>query len=220
MIICPHPLLREGLGSLISQDEDLHLVGLVADIRGALEVLGRKRPDVAVIVYASEDQRCTSIVEHLRLDHPDLPILVISPDLNSENVQVVLEAGAIGYLSIDASQDEFVRGVYAVSRGEIFIESPVLVNLLSALIDSSSHEMSLRQEDFSPREQEVLSCLTRGMSDRDIAQMLFISVRTVQTHLAHIYEKMGVHSRTEAALRAVHTSWLSLAENEAADKNQ
>jgi DNA-binding NarL/FixJ family response regulator len=154
------------------------------------------------------------------LDHPDLPILVISPDLNAESVQTVLEAGAMGYLSIDVSQDELVRGIYAISHGEIFLESPVLVNLLSRQIASSSYELSLRQEDFSPREQEVLSCLTRGMSDRDIAQTLFISVRTVQTHLAHIYEKMDVHSRTEAALMAVHAGWLSLVENKAADKNQ
>jgi len=220
IIICPHPLLREGLGSLFSQDEDLHLVGLVADVSGALEVLGRKKTDVVLIVHATEYQRCISMIEHLRLDNPDLPILVISPDLNSESVQAVLKAGAMGYLSIDVSQDELVRGVYAISRGETFLESPVLVNLLSRLIASSSDEISLRQEDFSPREQEVLSCLTRGMSDRDIAQMLFLSVRTVQTHLAHIYEKMGVHSRTEAALMAVRTGWLSLAENNAADKNQ
>lgn len=221
LLICPHPLLREGLGSLFSQDEDLHLAGLVADVSGALEILGRKSVDVAVIVHASEYQRCTSIVEHLKLDNSDLPILVISPDLNSESVQAVLRAGAMGYLSIDVSQDELVRGVYAISRGEIFLESPVLMNILSHLIaSSSSHEMSLRKEDFSPREQEVLSCLTRGKSDRDMAQALFISVRTVQTHLAHIYEKMGVHSRTEAALRAMHAGWLSLAEKKAADKNQ
>lgn len=209
LVICRHPLLREGLGFLISQDEDLHLVGLVADVSGALDVLGRKSPDVVVIVHASEHQGCTSIVERLRLDHPDLPILVISPDLNSESVQAVLEAGAMGYLSIDVSQDELVRGIYAISRGEIFLESPVVVNLLSRQIASSSAEISLRQEDFSSRELEVLSCLTRGMTDRDIAQALFISVRTVQTHLAHIYEKMGVHSRTEAALLAVRVGWLS-----------
>lgn len=220
LLICPHPLLREGLGSLISQDEDLHLVGLAADLNAALEILGRKNVDVAVIAYASEDQPCTSIVEHLKLDNPALPIMVISPDLNSEDVQAVLEAGVMGYLSIDVSQDELVRGIYAISRGEIFLESPVLVNLLSHRISSFSEKIILRQEDFSPREQEVLVCLTRGMSDRDIAQALFISVRTVQTHLAHIYEKMGVHSRTEAALMAVHAGWLSLAENQAADKNQ
>lgn len=136
LVICRHPLLREGIGFLISQDEDLQLVGLVADVSGALDVLGRKSSDVVVIVHASEHQGCASIVEHLRLDHPGLPILVISPDLNSESVQAVLEAGAMGYLSIDVSQDELVRGIYAISRGEIFLESPVVVNLLSRQIAS------------------------------------------------------------------------------------
>lgn len=220
IILCPHPLLREGLGSLISQDEDLHLVGLVGNVGGVLEILRRKRADVLVIMHASVYQRCTSIVEHVKSGNPDLPILVISPDINSESVQAVLEAGAVGYLSIDVSQDELVHGVYAISRGETFLEAPVLVNLLSRLIASSSAETSLQQEDFSPREQEVLVCLARGLSDRAMAQALFISVRTVQTHLAHIYEKLGVHSRTEAALMAVHAGWLSTAENKAMDKNQ
>ncbi len=173
-----------------------------------------------MIIHASVYQHCTFIVEQVKLGNPDLPILVISPDITSESVQAVLEAGAMGYLSIDVSQDELVRGVYAISHGEIFLEAPILVNLLSRLIASSSAETSLRQEDFSPREQEVLVCLARGMSDRDMAQALFISVRTVQTHLAHIYEKMGVHSRTEAALMAVHAGWLSAAQNKAIDKNQ
>lgn len=221
LLICPHPLIREGLGLLFSQDEDLRLVGLTTDADAALKILEQQRPDVIVVAYASGFQEGIPAIGHLKANHPGLPILVISPILDHETVQSALTAGVTGYLPIDISQDELVRGIYALRRGEIFLDSSVVVNLLSHLIELPSHqELRFRQEDFSHREREVLTCLVRGMSDQDIAQRLFISVRTVQTHLAHIYNKMSVHSRTEAALLAVRAGWPSLTEDEIADENQ
>jgi two-component system NarL family response regulator/two-component system response regulator DevR len=212
LLLCPHALIREGLGSLIARDEDLRLAGLAADVDSALKILERKKPDALVIASITGPQGRPPDIGILKSSHPDLPILVISPNLDHETVQSALAAGATGYLPMDASQDELARGIYALRRGEIFLDSSVAVNLLSHLADSSSgQDARLREEDFSHREREVLACLVRGMSDRDIAQRLFLSVRTVQSHLAHIYGKMGVHSRTEAALMAARADWLSRA---------
>lgn len=210
LIVCPHRLILEGLEYLFSQEEDLRLVGLLADVSEALAFLSRLRPDVVLLVSTVSYPNCADAVRRLKTIDPHLPVLLISSDIRPEGVQATLTAGANGFLPLDISQDELVRAVYTVCRGELVLHPSVMLGLLSYLADQPAEAAMLNLEDFSPREQEVLACLARGLSDRDIAQQLFISVRTVQTHLAHIYGKLGVHSRVEAALTAVQAGWFPI----------
>lgn len=209
LIVCPHRLIREGLGSLFSQEEDLRLVGLMANASEAQTSLTELRPDVVIIVNPVNHLGSTDAVQPFKITDPDLPVLLISSDTRPEVVQAALAAGANGYLPLDISQDELIQAVYTVCRGELVLHPTLMLGLLSHLADQSAGAAVLNLDDFSPREQEVLACLARGLTDRDIAQQLFISVRTVQTHLAHVYSKLGVHSRVEAALAATRAGWFS-----------
>jgi len=210
LIVCPQRLAREGLGALLSQEEDLSLVGLTADASEALASLSRLRPDVVIIVNSGSCPDCAAAVQQFKTTHPDLPVLLISSVTRLEDVQAALAAGANGYLPLDIGKDELIHAVHMVCRGELVLHPTLMRELLSHLADQSNEAVMHNLNDFSPREQEVLACLARGLTDRDIAQQLFISVRTVQTHLTHIYGKLGVHSRIEAALATTRAGWFSV----------
>lgn len=134
-----------------------------------------------------------------------MPVLVVSPHTRSQSVHAALVAGATGYLPMDVDADELVRVIYIVSKGELTLHPSLVPSILSHLNVPDSEMTQLALDNLTPREREVVSLLARGLSDLDIAQELFISVRTVQTHLTHIYEKLSVHSRTGAALLAARS---------------
>ncbi len=207
VVICPQRLIREGLCLMLVDEEDMDVIAAVPDVNRALAVMVHERPDVVVLFSAAGN--CLAAVQDFRLHWPSLPLLVVSGAVSPEIVQALLQAGISGYMPTDASVDELVRAVYSVGRGERAIHPTILLNLLTHLSAQEQAAGPVALDALSPREREVLSYLARGLCDRDIAQELFISVRTVQTHLSHIYAKLGVHSRIEAALIAVREGWFA-----------
>ncbi len=208
LIVCPYTLAREGLRLLVEQDEDMRVLGVAADPRQALELLADSQPDVVIASCGWTERDSASIVRQLKADRPSLAVLVLSADTRPARVEATLAAGATGYLPLDADLDELIRGILTVGGGELTLHPAIAKDLLAHLVDRQTEEAPPHLDDLTPREREVLAQLAHGLSDRDIAQALFVSVRTVQTHLAHIYEKLGVHSRTEAALIAVRQGWM------------
>ena len=204
-IICSQLLAREGLILLTQQDEDLAVIGDVADDEAGVTGVAELQPDVVIVAdgWGGEACSCAEIVKKIKAGHPQMPILVISPHIEIERVQMALAAGATGYLPLGVDMDELVRVLYTVSRGELTLHPSLLPAIIQQVEAGQSKPVSPTPNDLTERERDILSALSRGLTDREIAQLLFISVRTVQSHLAHIYEKLHVHSRTEAALLAV-----------------
>ena len=207
-IICSQLLARDGLILLTQQDEDLQVVGDAADDAAGIAGVAELHPDVVIVAdgWGGEECSCADIVKKIKADHPQIPILVISPHVENARVQMALAAGATGYLPLGVDMDELVRVLYTVSRGELTLHPSMLPAIIQQVEAGQSKPISPTPNDLTERERDILSALSRGLTDREIAQLLFISVRTVQSHLAHIYEKLHVHSRTEAALFAVQHS--------------
>lgn len=204
-IICSQLLAREGLILLAQQDEDLEVVGDAADDTAGVTGVAELHPDVVIVAdgWGGEECSCAEIVKKIKVDYPKFPILVISPHVENARVQMALAAGATGYLPLGVDMDELVRVLYTVSRGELTLHPSLLPAILQQVEAEPGKPVATTPDDLTQRELDILSALSRGLTDREIAQHLFISVRTVQSHLAHIYEKLHVHSRTEAALFAV-----------------
>ena len=209
LIVTPRGLAREGLRLVVEQDEDLRVVGFAANTDEAAQSLRQTRAEVVIVAHSSCSQECIACVQRLKATEPNLPVLVISSDIRPEHIQAALAAGATGYLPQDAEPDELLRAIYTVHRGELMLHATIVPRLLSHLGTRRSEDSAPALDDLTHREREILAHLARGLSDQDIAQTLFISVRTVQSHLAHIYAKVNVHSRTEAALIAVREGWVS-----------
>lgn len=209
LIVCPYRLVLDGLKILVEQEEDLHVAGLVSGVQEAIAASSDLKPDIILVGDGWPGLTCAAVIERLRGSGVTAPILFLSYDVEPEHVQLALSAGATGYLPLDASQDELLRMITSVSQGEVSLHPAVLTALLTRLEKKPAEARDQIIEELTPREQDVLACLARGLSDRDIAQDLFISVRTVQTHLAHIFDKFHTHSRTEAALIAARKGWIS-----------
>lgn len=211
LLVCEPALLREGLRLLLAADEDLELVAEAAADAHAPDVA---MADVAVVSCA----RVTAVPELIQLlqaTFSRLPTLVIAPEPDPEDVQAALAAGATGFLPLSATPDELIWALHNVRRGRLTLHPTLLSSLANHLVRQEQATSPAELEQLTPREQEVLAYLVRGASDRDIAQTLFLSVRTVQTHLSHVYEKLDVDSRTEAAVMAVRAGWFSSSGQEA-----
>jgi len=215
LVICPHRLEREGLRLVVEQDEGLAVVATAADTAEALDLLGRLAPDVVVVGWGWQEERCVEVVERLHAERPSVPLLVISVDLRPERIQKALAAGARAFLPADVDPDDLIHAVRTTTREETILHSTLVPSFLSYLSSGPTQDGPGRSLDaLTRRERDVVQLLARGLGDRDMAQHLFISVRTVQTHLSHIYAKLGVHTRTEVALMAVREGWVSLASDD------
>lgn len=195
---------------LLAADEDWELV---ADTTSVTKALQAETPDVAVVSCARLTAAIPELIRDLHSAFSHLAILVIAPEPEPEGVQAALTAGAMGFLPFSATPDELFWAMHNVSRGQLTLHPALLPPLAAYLAHREQQASPPQLEELTPREQEVLAYLVRGASDRDIAQALFLSVRTVQTHLAHIYDKLKVHSRTEAAVRAVRAGWFPARED-------
>ena len=233
LIVCRQKLIREGLRLLAEQAEDVTVVGAVSGVKAALDLTSQICPEVALACLDPTAGAIYDEVQQLILNRPGLPVIVVAADPPVAQVQAWVEAGAFGVLPLDAEPDELLHALYAARRGQRTLHPTLARQLILHLADAhlcrtiptlpartcggagvgtgrcrQTGPSHYTLHDLTPREREVLAHLAQGACDKDIAQALFISVRTVQTHLAHIYEKLGVRSRTEAALLAVQEGWM------------
>lgn len=215
LLVCSQQLIREGLRLLMQQDEDLTIVGVAPDVPSALDLALERRPDVTLVCLDSPSSAIFEGEQRLFLAKPVLPVVIIAPDPPITQVQAWVEAGALGVLPLSAEPEELFRILYAAGRGERTLHPALARRLIVHLAGAKTGPPHLSLTNLTSREREVLVHLAQGAGDKDIAQALFISVRTVQTHLAHIYEKLGVHSRTELTLLAIRAGWVELPAAEA-----
>lgn len=216
LIVCRQRLICEGLRLLVQQDEDITIAGTAPDAMAALKLALRVRPDIVILVCLDLSPGATlDVLQQLFDNKLILPIIIVALDPPITQVCTWVEAGVFGIIPLDAEPDELLRALYAAGRGERTLHPTLARRLIVHLAQTKSAPSRPAFNELTPREYEVLTLMAQGACDKDIAQSLFISVRTVQTHLAHIYEKLGVHSRTEAALLAIREGWVELPAAEA-----
>lgn len=208
LIIGSQTLVCEGLQKLLDSEADFLVETSTTEDSLQLRP-GYWRefcPHVILAVLACSTREIIQL-SLLKGEYPDIPLLVVSAEVHSEAIKSALANGINGYLPLDASADELIAAIRKVGKGEPILHPRVIRKLLSNPDGESIKHAPVILDDFSEREQEILACLARGMSDREISQALFIGVRTVQSHLENIYAKLEVHSRTEAAVIAVQSGW-------------
>jgi DNA-binding NarL/FixJ family response regulator len=196
--------VREGLRALLAQDEDF-AVSAAAD--GSLA--DQTPPNVIVCCTDMPDE-----VRGLRARWPQAGLLVVA-DLSPAAAGRLTKLGALGLFPLSAEPDELIWAVHSVAQGRLTLHPTALRALVAHLAATGSTPLPPPVQ-LTARERDVLRYLTLGASDKDIAQQLYLSVRTVQSHLVHLYHKLGVHSRTEAALTAIRAGWF---DETSADKN-
>jgi DNA-binding NarL/FixJ family response regulator len=200
IILSSASLHREAWRALLSGQPAILIVDTVAD---AFEVVPLLQPDQPTTVLVDVLSPQPDLAQQLRTLAPEAGLLFLIQSYELSEVLVLLRAGATGCISRDASLGDLARAIIAVGRGEIALPPHMAGRALAALARGEPVSDDGLIEPLSEREVEVLRLLAQGMTNKDIAQTLILSVRTIEAHLRNIYGKLGVRSRTEAALWAV-----------------
>ena len=206
-----HPAFREGLTRLLAEEGDIEVVAEAGDGEEAVELASELLPDIAVIDVSMPKINGIEATRRIKAACPATAILIVSAYGYESYVLGAVEAGAAGYLVKNVRVRELVSAIRAVHAGETVLDPQAAHRVFSRL----SHTRGMtRVGETAPqlhqREMEVLRLAAGGMSNKEIAQELAISVRTVQTHMVNIFGKLGVGSRTEAVLHALREGWLTL----------
>jgi two-component system, NarL family, response regulator LiaR len=211
LIADDHAVVREGTRHILEQEQDLEVVAEAADGGEAVELATELKPDVAIIDIAMPHVDGIEATRQIKELCPGIGVLILSAYDDDQFVFSLLEAGAAGYLLKDVHGRELVDAVRAVHAGESVLHPSIARKVLNRFV-SRAEKIKRREplETLSQREKEILRLATRGLSNKDIAEQLFLSVRTVQGHLTHIFNKLQVGSRTEAVVRGLKEGWITL----------
>ena len=211
LIADDHAVVREGTRQILEQEADLEVVAEAGDGEEAVRLAGSFKPDVAIIDIAMPKLDGIEATKQIKTLYPAMAVLILSAYDDDQFVFSLLEAGAAGYLLKSVRGRELVDAVRAVYAGESVLHPSIARKVLNRFVPVSGKPLKQEpSEVLTERELEVLKLATRGLSNQEIANELYLSLRTVQTHLSHVFNKLQVSSRTEAAVRALKEGWVSL----------
>ncbi len=196
-----HAVVRAGLRLLLSAQPDLEVVGEANDGQEALERALALRPDVVLMDLQMPRLDGLEATRRLRAALPQAAVVVLTTYTDSANVAQALGAGAIGYVSKDLPPRELAATIRRAARGVVHLAEPVQQTLLQALAQPPRAEAV--PEELTEREREVLGLLAEGRSNKEIAKALHVTERTVKGHVGNVLGKLGLVSRTQAALYAL-----------------
>lgn len=206
-----HRLVREGTRGILERAGGIEVVGEAADGLEAVELVDRERPDVAIVDIGMPQMNGVEATRTIKNRWPQVAVLVLTVHDEDAYVMAILEAGAAGYLLKDVPGDELVRAVRAVRDGESVLHPRVTDAVLRHF---RSDERRIGDdgggEVLTPRELEVLRVAAQGVSNKQIADALALSPRTVQVHLGNVFRKLEVASRTEAVIQALRRGLVRL----------
>jgi NarL family two-component system response regulator LiaR len=201
LIVDDHAVVREGLRALIETQPDMTLVGEAAN---GLEAVGKThdlQPDVILMDLVMPRKDGIEATEEIQQAQPDVRVLVLTSFAEDDKVFPAIKAGAMGYLLKDTSPQELLAGIRDVYQGEPSMHPTIARKLMREIKKPS--ELPPTPEPLSEREAEVLALVARGLSNQEIADRLFISEKTVRTHVSNILGKLHLANRTQAALYAL-----------------
>ncbi len=195
---------RDALGRLLALESDLELVGSVGDGVRAMELVRLHRPDVVLTDIGMPGLDGIQLIRTIRREHPVVGTVVLTIYNDDERVFAAIKAGARGYLLKDSPPEEIVATIRAVFRGESLLAPALVTRILTEFsrLSGSQEKDDDRFRDLTEREREILTEVGSGRRNREIAERLGISEKTVKNHIGSIFSKLEINSRSEAALLA------------------
>jgi DNA-binding NarL/FixJ family response regulator len=205
-----HAVVRKGIREFLEGEGDIAVVAEAADGEQAVALVAEHEPDVAVLDIQMPNMTGIEATRRIKAEHPDVQVLILTAYDDDPYIFALLQAGASGYILKTADSSELVQAVRTVHRGESALDPAVTQKVVQQLTSGRPLGAQDTIESLTGRETEVLRLVARGLTNRAIGQTLGISDRTVQGHLANIYGKLNVSSRTEAVIQALRQGWITI----------
>ena len=204
-----HVVVRESICQFLERERDLTVVGQASDGEEAVELTRQLKPDVVVMDVAMPKLNGIEATKLIKTYSPSTAVLVLTAYDYDQYIFALLDAGACGYLLKDVSGRELVEAIRAVHKGDSVLH-PAVARKVVERFRNLGKPTGRASDLLTEREIDVLKAAAKGMSNKDIAEQLSLSVRTVEAHLGTIFNKLGVGSRTEAIIHALKNGWLAL----------
>lgn len=201
-----HAVVRQATAEVIDHQPDMQVVGQVGTGTEAVSLARQLRPDVVVMDIAMPHLSGLEATQQIAQECQECRVLVLTAREEEQYIIELLQAGATGYLPKTVDLGELLEAIRAVARGESVLPPAVASVVVRYLAGEKGLDEVL--PPLTDRELQVLALVAGGLTNRQVAQRLRISVRTVEAHLTHIYDKLGVCSRTEAVVRAMQQGWI------------
>jgi DNA-binding NarL/FixJ family response regulator len=203
-IVDDHPIMVQGLKELINNQRDMRVVGFSEDWHVALEQTKKLQPDLIMLDVTLKDVNGIEVLKNLKIHLPHVKVLMLS--MHDENLYAMraLKAGAQGYIMKQEAVDKVLGAIRQVLSGEVYLSDAMSKRTMFQLLGRGTTRTGSPLEDLSDRELEVFTLIGQGCTTRQIAEKLHLSIKTVETHRAHIKEKLNLKNSTELVQHAIH----------------
>ncbi len=203
LIVDDHPLFRQGVRLFLQEITGIEVVGEVGDGESALSFLVQQEVDVVLLDLLMPGLDGTEVAGQVSRRWPKVKVLILTSFGSWHKAYAALKAGAAGYVQKDAEPAELLAAIQAVAAGGSYLGARMAAEMLSHVGNEENVAQEQSTHSLTEREKEVLTLIARGLGNREIGEKLFVSEKTVKTHVANILQKLGVKSRTQAAMYAM-----------------
>jgi DNA-binding NarL/FixJ family response regulator len=212
VIIDDHPLFREGIKAIIARDHRFEIVGEAGDGTEGLRLAKKLSPDLFVIDLSLPDKNGISLLRDIKNFLPESHVMIVSMHSKIHYIAEAFQAGAAGYVVKESASERLLEGLHAIVRGEYFLDSSISPQVVKKLIGAptKAKSMDTGYSALTPREQEVMRLVAEGISKKEIATVLFISIKTVENHRTTIMKKLGLHSTMDIIRYAAKLGLINL----------
>ncbi|MGD0390647.1 MAG: response regulator transcription factor [Tepidisphaeraceae bacterium] len=205
-LVDDHPIVRQGLAQLINGEEDLIVIGQGEDAYQSLRAIRESQPHLVLVDVSLKDSDGIELLKELKAQSPDLPVLVVSMHDESLYAERALRAGAGGYVMKQESPETLLAAIRTVLAGEVYVSGKMGATLLQHMVRGRKRGGGLPMDRLTDRELEIFRMIGAGRSVKEIADKLFLSIKTVEAHREHIKEKLNIKSSAELLRFAIRNT--------------
>jgi two-component system response regulator NreC len=205
-----HTILRQGIKALLDNQEEIEVVGEAKDGREAIKAIEALSPDVILMDIAMPGLNGLEATRRIKKKFPMTKVVVLTMHTNEEYIFQILNAGADGYLVKETAFQDLISAINSVHRGEAFMSPSISKKVMTDYIQRAQGEEKVGFDTLTTREREILQLVAEGNSNKKIAAALFISPKTVETHRAHIMDKLNIHDRAGLIKYAIRKGMINL----------
>ncbi|QFK70737.1 response regulator transcription factor [Pradoshia sp. D12] len=205
VLVDDHHVVRKGLALLLNSHPDMSVIGEGTNGKEAIELAKKLTPEIMIMDLLMPVMDGIDATKHIVETIPNMKVLILTSMSDQDHAIPALDAGASGYLLKESDPEELILAIKKAVNGEIYIHSKITAELMTVLQTNKSKQNSL--ESLTQREKEVLKEITHGKSNKEIASALYITEKTVKTHVSNILSKLELQDRTQAALFAIRNGF-------------